>query len=199
MMRRLLLCLFFALFAATAANAANAAEVAGTRFADTAQVGAGPSAAPLQLNGLGVRSRFFIKAYAIGLYLPEKKLTAADALAVKGAKRLHIVSLMELSAEQFADALIGGLQKNHSDGEMAALQPRTEEFKNAILSQKTAAKGARIDIDFLPESGTRLVFDGRPISRDIPGEDFYRALMKIWLGEKPAQDDLKDQLLGKTR
>jgi hypothetical protein len=31
----------------------------------------------------------------------------------------------------------------------------------------------------------------------IPGEDFYEALLKIWLGNKPVQADLKDAMLGK--
>jgi hypothetical protein len=28
------------------------------------------------------------------------------------------------------------------------------------------------------------------------GEDFYRALLRIWLGDNPVQDDLKKALLG---
>jgi hypothetical protein len=30
----------------------------------------------------------------------------------------------------------------------------------------------------------------------MKGEAFYRALLRIWLGEKPVQDDLKKALLG---
>jgi len=30
----------------------------------------------------------------------------------------------------------------------------------------------------------------------IEGEDFYRALLRIWLGDKPVQEDLKKALLG---
>jgi hypothetical protein len=30
----------------------------------------------------------------------------------------------------------------------------------------------------------------------IEGEDFYRALLRIWLGDRPVQDDLKKSLLG---
>ena len=30
----------------------------------------------------------------------------------------------------------------------------------------------------------------------IAGEDFYRALLRIWIGDKPVQDDLKKALLG---
>ena len=34
--------------------------------------------------------------------------------------------------------------------------------------------------------------------RDIAGDDFYKALLRIWLGNKPVQDDLKPALLGKS-
>ena len=38
----------------------------------------------------------------------------------------------------------------------------------------------------------------RAKGKDIAGEDFYRALLRIWLGNKPVQDDLKQALLGKA-
>lgn len=171
----------------------SAVDIAGIKYEDKSALGT----SELLLNGAGMRSRFFIKVYAIGLYLPEKKTTAADALSVKGAKRLHIVTLMELTAEKFADALVEGIHKNHSDAETDPLKARIEDFKNAILSVKTAAKGDIVTIDWLPESGTRLNINGKQVGKDIAGEDFYRALLRIWLGSKPAQDDLKEALLGR--
>jgi hypothetical protein len=53
--------------------------------------------------------------------------------------------------------------------------------------------------DWLPEGGTRLSINGKQLGKDIAGEDFYRALLRIWLGSKPAQDDLKELLLGKLQ
>lgn len=170
-----------------------ALEVAGIKYDDKTTLGA----AELQLNGAGMRSRFFIKAYTIALYLPEKRTSAADVLSLKGAKRLHIVTLLELTAEKFADALVDGIHRNHSEVEAEPLKARIDEFKNAILAVKTAAKSDVITIDWLPESGTRLSVNGKQQGKDIAGEDFYRALLKIWMGSKPVQDDLKDALLGK--
>jgi hypothetical protein len=43
---------------------------------------------------------------------------------------------------------------------------------------------------------TRVSVDGRPAGEPIAGEDFYRALLRIWLGEHPVQDDIKQGLLG---
>jgi len=178
------------LFAATTAFAAT--EVAGIKFEDKASVGN----TEVSLNGAGLRAKFFIKVYAIGLYLPEKSSSAADALALKGAKRLHIVTLRDLSAEQFAEALVEGIHKNLADNEVEPLKARIEQFRSTILALKEAAKGTQVEIDWLPATGTRLSFGGQKKGEDIPGEDFYKALLRIWLGDKPAQNDLKASLLG---
>ncbi len=170
-----------------------ATEVAGVKLEDRIKLGA----AELALNGAGVRTKAFFKVYAVGLYLAEKK-TAADAvLALKGAKRIHIVTLRDLSAQQFVDALVEQINKNHSDAELAALKPALDEFKATLLALNTAPSGTSIDIDFAPDAGTRLAANGQAKGKAIPGDEFYRALLRIWLGEKPAQADLKEALLGK--
>ena len=64
------------------------------------------------------------------------------------------------------------------------------------MRMKEAKKGMRITLDWVPAAGTQLTVDGKPSGAPIPGEDFYRALLKIWLGEHPVQDDLKKALLG---
>jgi hypothetical protein len=59
-----------------------------------------------------------------------------------------------------------------------------------------AKKGMAITLDWLPGTGTQMTVDGRNTGAPIAGEDFYRALLRIWLGPKPVQDDLKKALLG---
>lgn len=172
-----------------------ASEIAGVAFPEKINL----ASSELQLNGAGLRAKFFLKVYAIGLYLNEKKTSAADVLALSGPKHLHIVTLRDLTAEQFADALVEGIHKNHSDEEIEPLKARIETFKAAMLAVKSTTKGSVIAIDWLPGSGTRLSIDGKQKSADIAGEDFFRALLKIWVGQKPAQDDLKDALLGKPQ
>jgi hypothetical protein len=46
------------------------------------------------------------------------------------------------------------------------------------------------------EGATRLTVNGKQIGADVPGEDFYCALLRIWLGEKPTDGALKAALLG---
>jgi Chalcone isomerase-like len=165
-----------------------AAEVAGVKLPDTDQ--------QLVLNGAGLRKRAFFEVYAIGLYLQEKKAAAADAIGATGPKRVAIHMLRDVDADQFGGALADGMKENVSEAEMKAFEPRMKQLVAIMLEMKQAKKGMRITLDWIPAAGTQVTVDGKPAGAPIPGEDFYRALLKIWLGERPVQADLKKALLG---
>ncbi len=167
---------------------AAAAEVAGVKLADTDQ--------QLVLNGAGVRKRAFFQVYVIGLYLPEKKTAAADVIGAAGSKRIAIHMLRDVGADQFSDALMDGMRDNHGEAEMKALEPRVKQLAEILGEMKEAKKGMRITLDWLSAVGTTVTLDGRASGLPILGDDFYRALLKIWLGDKPVQPDLKNALLG---
>ncbi|MCM8613277.1 chalcone isomerase family protein [Accumulibacter sp.] len=186
--------LLLAAVAALAFNLASAVEVAGVKFEDKSHVGA----ADLVVNGAGLRKKAVFKVYAMALYLPEKRGDADAVLAAKGGKRVAITLLRDLSAQQFVEALQEGMANNHSEAEMAGLKDRLKQFSDSLLAAGEAKTGTVVLIDWLPESGTRLTVNGQVKGKDIAGEDFYRALLKIWLGSKPVQDDLKQALLGKA-
>lgn len=170
---------------------ASALEVAGVNVADKAKVGSGE----LVLNGAGIRTRAIFKVYVGALYLTEKKSAAAEALAQKGAKRVALTMLRELSAQQLNEAFENGIQANHSAAEVEAMKPRIAELLALFTDAK---KGDAILLDFLPESGTVVSVNGQAKGKPIPGEDFYRALLRIWLGDKPVDGDLKKGLLGQA-
>ena len=74
-------------------------------------------------------------------------------------------------------------------------EPRVKELGATMASIQEAKKGMSIALDWTG-SATQLSIDGKPTGRPIEGEDFYRALLRIWLGDKPVQEDLKRALLG---
>jgi hypothetical protein len=172
---------FFIVFSAAAA------EVAGVRIPDEDQ--------KLVLNGAGLRKRAFFQVYVLGLYLPEKKSAAADVIGSTGPKRVLIHMMRDVEADQFGSALIDGMKNNLSDAEMKAFEPRIRSLQDIMLSIQEAKKGMRIALDWTP-AGTVVTIDGKAMGRPIPGDDFFRALLKIWLGDRPVQDDLKKALLG---
>ena len=181
-----------ALAALAAALPAFAAEIAGVKFSDSAQV----ADKPLVLNGAGLRRKFIFKVYAMALYLPAKAADAAAAIDAPGPKRIEIAMLRDVDAKTFSDALREGIEANHSEAEVKAIEPRIKQLEAVMQKVGTAKEGMRIRLDWLPGTGTRVSIDGAPADAPIPGEDFYRALLRIWLGPHPVQDDLKRALLG---
>ena len=167
------------------------AEVAGVQIEDKTRVGN----AELQLNGAGLRKRAFFQVYAIGLYLPERKADSSSAVSSPGPKRVAIHMLRDVAADTFTEALADGIRANHPEAEMKALEPRVKELAAIMADLKEAKKGMTIALDWTGKA-TQLVVDGKATGKPIEGEDFYRALLRIWLGDKPVQDDLKKALLG---
>ena len=163
-------------------------EVAGIKFNDKANV----ANAALTLTGAGLRKRVFFQVYAVGLYVQDRK---ADPIAQPGPKRVHIHMLRDVGAEQFTGALADGIKANHTEAEAKALEPRVQQLGAIMAGLKEAKTGMVIALDWTGKE-TVLVADGKPAGSPIPGEDFYRALLRIWLGDNPVQDDLKKALLG---
>jgi hypothetical protein len=179
------------LFLLLLAFSVHAAEVAGVRVDDKVQV----ESRDLVLNGAGLRKKFVFNVYVIGLYLPEKKNDAAAVLQLAGPKRAAIHMLRNVKADDFTEALVDGLRENHSEADFRKLEPRVKELADIMAEVKEAKKGMAIALDWTG-SETRLLVDGKQAGKAIAGEDFYRALLRIWLGEHPVQDDLKKALLG---
>lgn len=167
-------------------------EVEGVKLEPTAQVGG----AALQLNGAGVRTRVIVKVYVAGLYVPAKANNAAALLAQKGPRRIAITMLRNVDADTFASALIEGLQKNHSEAQLAGYKAQIDALNANLKAAGEAKKGDVIHLDFAPDAGTRVVVNGKPQGSAIAGDDFYTAVLRIWLGDKPADSDLKKGLLG---
>jgi hypothetical protein len=165
------------------------AEISGVKLEDQIQPG------NLLLNGAGLRKRLFFQVYAIGLYLPKKTGNAEAAIAAAGPKRVAIHMLRDVGAAEFSEALADGIRANHSEAEAKALEPRVRELAAIMAEVKEAKKGMVIALD-LKENEMHLLVDGKARGRAIAGEDFYRALLRIWLGPRPVQDDVKKALLG---
>ena len=168
-----------------------AAEVEGVKLADKVQVGD----ADLVLNGAGVRTRVFFKVYVGALYLQKKAGSTDAVLADAGPKRVAMHLLRDLTAEQLFAALKDGLADNHSPDQVAKLEPQVKQMEKIFFAIKSAKKGDAIMLDYLPRTGTRVVVNAEE-KGTVAGEDFYRALLRIWLGEQPVDAALKKAMLG---
>jgi len=188
---RIAMCLLCVL----AAQAAAAVEIAGVKLEDKVKLGANE----LVLNGAGVRTKIVFKVYVGALYLPARGASTEDVLGQKGAKRVSMTLLRDLTAQQLVDALNEGIRANQSPAELAKLDERMRQLEATMRAIGAAKQGSIVTLDFLPESGTRVTVDGAEKGKPIAGEDFYNALLRIWLGDDPVDASLKKAMLGQAR
>ena len=144
----------------------------------------------LLLNGQGVlRYKRIIPVYDAALYLPAD--TPAQGALGPVMKRLVVVYRVGTQAKRFADAGDVVLSRSYSQDDLGALQGRLDRI-NALYPDPE--KGDRCAITFVPGKGTELSSNGASLGW-IEGDDFAEAYFSIWLGEKPASNALRDDLL----
>lgn len=171
---------------------ASAAGSAGSDLPQRTSLGA----RALVLNGAGLNKRLFFKVYVAGLYLTERRQSSADVYALAGPKRVSITLMRDLPARELVDALTNGIRANSPPEEQPALEDRFEELMARLLALQQGRKGDVITFDWLPEVGTLVSVNGEVKGAAIAGDDVYRALLKVWLGDRPASAGLKKALLG---
>jgi long-chain acyl-CoA synthetase len=168
----------------------HAAEVAGLKIDDTVHVGN----SDLVLNGAGIRSKFFVKVYVGALYVGQKATTPAAIYDSNQPKRMVLRLLRDLDSETLQHAMEEGLKNNLSEAEWTASQPQVSRLDGIMKGIGKAREGDSIAIDFNNE-GIAVAVNGN-VRGKVEGGTFGKALLKVWLGEKPADASLKKALLG---
>ena len=176
-------------------HTALAAEAGGVKFDETVKV----AGKELKLNGVGVRTKFIVKVYAAGLYLPEKKTSAAEVLKLEGPRRVTLVMLREVSSDSFGKAFMDGLNDNVDNAEKMKLVPQISKFGEMFAMLEALKKGDVLHLDWIPGSGTQCELNGKKIGEVVPDLAFYNAVLRIWLGDKPVDRSLKPALLGEAK
>ena len=179
------------LTAAMALPAAAAVDVNGFKFDDTVKV----AGKDLKLNGAGMRTKVIIKVYAAGLYLTEKKTSMAEIAPLEGPRRVTLIMAREVSSDSFGSAFMEGLKDNTSTVERNAIATQIGKFGEMFAAVPGLKKGDVLHIDWLPGVGTVCELNGKKLGEPVPDVAFYNAILRIWLGDKPADRSLKPALL----
>jgi hypothetical protein len=175
------------------AAAQGTVDIAGIKYPPTAQV----AGSTLQLNGAGLRTRFVVKVYTAGLYVSRKSDTPEGVLGAPGPKRMHVVMLRDIDANELGKLFTRGMQDNMAKGEFSKFIPGTLRMAEIFSAQKRLKAGDSFYADFIPGSGTHVTINGKDAGDPIKEPEFFNGLMRIWLGSSPADAGLKDALLGK--
>ncbi|AVO49059.1 hypothetical protein C6568_07165 [Melaminivora suipulveris] len=175
------------------AQAAEPVQAGGVSFAPTALV----DGRTLMLNGAGVRYKAVFKVYAAGLYLEKKAATAAEVLGHKGAKRLAVTMLRDIDSSELGKLFSRGMEDNLDRSTFSRLVPGVLRMSQIFSEHKMLKAGDTFVIDWLPGTGTLITVKDKPQGAPFREPEFFDALLSIWLGNQPADWQLKDALLGK--
>ncbi|MFM8841043.1 MAG: chalcone isomerase family protein [bacterium] len=147
----------------------------------------------LTLNGAGIREKFWMDMYVGALFVTKKTrdaqylINADEAIAME----LTIVSSL-ITSDKMSDAVEEGFEKS-SKGNVSALRSRIDQFKGFF--KEKIKKGDVFSMIYEPGKGLTVLRNGNKAGT-ISGLDFKKGLFGIWLGDDPADKDLKKGLLG---
>lgn len=161
-------------------------EIAGVKVASKATF----QEKELSLNGAGLREKLWFDLYVGMLYVTNKS-KSADALINSNnpmAIKLHITD-SKVTQEKMVKAVNEGFE-NSSHGK--ATSSEISKFKG-FFNEKIA-EGTIFDIVYM--DGKTTVYRNGKKKGSVDGLEFKKALFAIWLGKEPADDDLKDGMLG---
>ena len=148
----------------------------------------------LVLNGLGLREKFWVDVYVGSLYLGERTNKVADILSSQEAWRIQMDFVYkEVDKEKLITAWKEGFEKNQPEEVLKAINDRMEQFYSYF--DRNAVANDQYILDYIPGKGT-TVTRNKEVLGTIPGDDFKNALLEIWLGNYPADKDLKKGMLG---
>ena len=165
-----------------------AGELADVKMADEITVGD----ATLQLNGMGLRKKMWVKVYVAGFYLEMPTEDAAEAVNAGGTKRVMMHFLTNKANKKKMDAAwVEGFEAN-SPSSFDSMADRVKEFADLFGDMKV---GDVIELTMVPGNGTTASVNGETVGV-IDGDDFATGLLKVWLGDHPPSEDLKSGMLG---
>lgn len=173
------------------AGEVNAATLEGQRFEDTMTL----SDRTLRLNGLGLRGVAWIKAFVAGLYLAAPSKDASQILAMQGPKRLRLKIMLTAPSHELTRSLTGRIEDHEPEVVRVKLGDRLTQLAGLIDSLGELQPGDTVDLDFIPDKGVSLRYNDKPIGSPVAGDDLYRSVLKIFVGDHPVDRRLKEGLL----
>lgn len=145
----------------------------------------------LSLKGQGVRRKYFMTVYSLGLYLNDNISDKICSSKSYMNMRLVVESSF-LSREKLEDAVVVEFKKQAGK----KYNSKKQQLDRFILAfGEGVKKGDVFDFCFV-ESNKLMIYKNDVKVQEIHGLEFKQLLYKIWIGDKPVDDNLKYKLLG---
>ena len=111
---------------------------------------------------------------------------------------ISITLLREIDSNELGKSFTKAFEENAPKAEMSRLIPGLLKMGQVFSDQKKMTTGESFTIDWVPGTGTVISVKGKPQGEPVKEIEFYNAMLRIWLGPKPADWKLKDEMLGKA-
>ncbi len=144
----------------------------------------------LQLNGQGMRTKFFFSIYVGALYTPSRVNSAAGVMDPDLPKviRMHFV-YDEVSGEKLRDGFAESIDNNIPDFSKTA-----DAQKFLQIFNFDAVKNDTVDMEFTPNGRLTVLYNGKQVGQvDSPAAS--KAVLNIYFGVEPIES-LKEGMLG---
>lgn len=164
---------------------ATAETAAGVEFPEQTVI----SGVPLQLQGTGVKTVAFIKAFAAAFY----REPGADL--DRAAKKIVVEYFVRIPAAKLTRFTIDSMRDNVSPRRMEELSDDILRMGQLFVDLEP---GDQFALAYVPGEGTHFLHNGQ-LTGTIPGQEFAEALYAVWIGEKPFDEKLKRSILGQER
>ncbi len=168
-------------------TAAQAKMVADVNVADQAMF----AEQNLMLNGAGVRSKFFMDLYVGSLYLP----ATANQLDSVLEQPIAVIQLTITSGMITSDKMRSAIEEGFdaaTDNNIGSIKTDIQHFTQLFADEIVEGD----QFTFVTQKGRGVTsIKNDQVQGEIAGEAFRQALLKIWLGDNPAQKSLKQDML----
>lgn len=164
-----------------------AREVAGVEISETAVIGN----QTLNLNGCGVRKKFFISVYVGSLYTGSRVTSLAEAVSDTAPKLIRMTFVYKkVEQEKILDAFAEGFANNTPE-----LSGSSEARDFLSLFNRDFVQGDTVDLELGPDGEISVLHNGLLLG-GLTSRELSRGILGIYLGDKPADKDLKQGMLG---
>jgi hypothetical protein len=170
---------------------AQSADVVGVHYPPVIKV----EGTNLTLNGTGVSYRAVAKLYTVGLYVPQKNSKAEAIFATGGPKQLRFVMLQGMRVDELGKVITKGIENNSSREQFFKLIPSIRIMGEQFARIRRLNAGDYFAVEYVPKRGTMFFVNGQPAGLPLEDADFFPAVLRTWLGNRPTTQDLKDALL----
>lgn len=150
----------------------------------------------LQLNGSGTRRKAVFQIYTAALYLGQPARSLQQVVEQDGPKRLLVQMLRDIDANELGKLFTQGIERNTQREQFARLVPGILHISELFARQKRLKKGDSFSLDWVPATGLSIRINNQAPSAPMNDPEFFAALLSIWLGPQPADEQLKAALLG---